>query len=583
MPSVRWRSFARSVGVLAASALVLGVGFATSPPALGADEVAAQAASIHGTIVRPPNFTTSLSETIHVWREDGTRQSSVTSSSEGHFQVDVPAGTYRIQFSSHSGSILSMFWGDVSKAVDAPTLTVAPGQVVEGLEIRPVTPAWITGTVISTHMYPAGYYVELYSASGDKIESDALSPGTSRIGFAGLYPGRYKMAFRHYGLDGVEVLWHGGEDLESATDLVTLSTETLVLPRIELTAFADSIPHPAVAGTLAVGNPVSVTRANDWMYPYDAEFAYRWFADGVPVSGAADRQLWLESIHLGRRMQVEVVAAGTGFLPTTRRTPVTPRIPLIDKPTIAGHARTGDELTARPGVWTPSTTFTYQWFADGVAIVGANGPIFVPKISQDSKQLSVAVTGARPGFASATVTSSSTLRVTRWTSPTIVGELSVGSTVSANPNRWSTGTSFKYRWYADGKPVTPATTGSNLTLDAGLQGRRLTVTVYGQQNGSSYTVASSLPSDRVAIASAPGVTGTRAVGGTLAALPGAWTTGTTFAYQWYADGRAITGATRSTLVLKLAQRGKQISVTVEGRRLGYATVSRTSPRTKPIV
>jgi hypothetical protein len=82
----------------------------------------------------------------------------------------------------------------------------------------------------------------------------------------------------------------------------------------------------------------------------------------------------------------------------------------------------------------------------------------------------------------------------------------------------------------------------------------------------------------------PTVRGVSAVGKTLSAAEGTWTTypAPTFTYQWYACTRAataarstvpstckkITGATRSTLKLTSAQRGKYVTVLVTGTSAG---------------
>lgn len=81
------------------------------------------------------------------------------------------------------------------------------------------------------------------------------------------------------------------------------------------------------------------------------------------------------------------------------------------------------------------------------------------------------------------------------------------------------------------------------------------------------------------------VAGTAQVGGTMTALPGAWTpTPTTTSLQWFADGRAIQGETRSELALTAALAGKVITVAQTGSRSGYVdqtVVSQPSPAVRP--
>ncbi|QTV79164.1 hypothetical protein [Microbacterium sp. NIBRBAC000506063] len=55
----------------------------------------------------------------------------------------------------------------------------------------------------------------------------------------------------------------------------------------------------------------------------------------------------------------------------------------------------------------------------------------------------------------------------------------------------------------------------------------------------------------------PTISGTARVGQTLKAKTGTWTTGTKYKYQWYADGKAISGATKSSLKLPTSAGGRR--------------------------
>jgi hypothetical protein len=64
----------------------------------------------------------------------------------------------------------------------------------------------------------------------------------------------------------------------------------------------------------------------------------------------------------------------------------------------------------------------------------------------------------------------------------------------------------------------------------------------------------------------PTITGTPKVDSTLTAHTGTWSPEPTFAFQWNADGVAISGATSSTFVPTGAEVGKAITVTVTGTK-----------------
>jgi SpoIID/LytB domain protein len=75
----------------------------------------------------------------------------------------------------------------------------------------------------------------------------------------------------------------------------------------------------------------------------------------------------------------------------------------------------------------------------------------------------------------------------------------------------------------------------------------------------------------------PTVSGTVAVGSVLTAVPGAWVpTPGQLAYQWLANGAAISGATTSTYTVRAADQGRTLSVRVTGTRTGTIAASATS-------
>jgi hypothetical protein len=78
----------------------------------------------------------------------------------------------------------------------------------------------------------------------------------------------------------------------------------------------------------------------------------------------------------------------------------------------------------------------------------------------------------------------------------------------------------------------------------------------------------------------PVISGTAKVGRTLKTTNGTWSpAATSYKYQWYANGKAITGATKSSLVLKSAQKGKKITVKVIALRTDHKDGSAVSKPT----
>ncbi len=81
--------------------------------------------------------------------------------------------------------------------------------------------------------------------------------------------------------------------------------------------------------------------------------------------------------------------------------------PQVSTPTpiLSGTPTVGSAFGVNTGTWDSGVTLKYQWYADDSAISGATGSTFTPNEEQLGRQLSVAVTGSRPGFMDATRTS----------------------------------------------------------------------------------------------------------------------------------------------------------------------------------
>ncbi|WP_395691968.1 CHAP domain-containing protein [Nocardioides sp.] len=79
--------------------------------------------------------------------------------------------------------------------------------------------------------------------------------------------------------------------------------------------------------------------------------------------------------------------------------------------------------------------------------------------------------------------------------------------------------------------------------------------------------------------SAPVITGVAKVGSLLRATSGSWApTDVTVAYQWWANGRRISGATHTGLRLTTARLGQVVTVTTTASKLGYPTrTARSAP------
>ena len=166
--------------------------------------------------------------------------------------------------------------------------------------------------------------------------------------------------------------------------------------------------------------------------------------------------------------------------------------------------------------------------------------------------------------------------------PKITGTLAVGSTLKAQPGKWTAKTKFTYRWLRDAVAIGKATKAS-YKLTSADAGKQLSVEVTGKRSGYTTVSRTSVATPKVVSAPTPTISGTAVVGSTLTATTKAWSDGMKLTYQWLRSGKKIKGATKDTYVLTTSDNGKQLTVQVTGEQDGWATIARTSAKTKKVM
>jgi 5'-nucleotidase len=81
---------------------------------------------------------------------------------------------------------------------------------------------------------------------------------------------------------------------------------------------------------------------------------------------------------------------------------------------VNGTPKVGRTLGMSTGNWSPSgLTFAYQWLLNGTPISGQTASTLKVTSAYDGKRISVRVTGSRTGYASTTVISAQSAKVTK--------------------------------------------------------------------------------------------------------------------------------------------------------------------------
>ena len=473
---------------------------------------------------------------------------------------------------------------------------------------RPV--AYITGTAPGYATATAAWGVNTVGGtaptmSGSLSITGDLSVGSTATAHAGTFTPAVEYPSWWWYLDGRPIFGAQGDTIEITSDMRGKKLEARITAynwdngdneyfnRVSVTVpGAISGSTPTVTGTTAVGSTLT---ANAGTWTTGTTLAHQWLRDGAPISGATATTYPLVAADQGKAIAVRVTGTKTGYDPVVKTSAATSAIQgvftTVPTPTIAGTTAVGSTLTANPGTWAPAgATFTYQWYRSGTAISGATASTYTLTASDQTKTMTVKVTGVLSGYVSRSSTSAATaavLGVFAAPVPTISGTKAVGYTLNAGLGTWTpAATTYTYQWYRSGAAISGATA-STYKLTSTDVGKTMTVKVTGVRSGyvtkSVVSAATSAVLKVFTTAPVPTISGTRKVGSTLTAVVGTWSptpTGTT--YKWYRSGVLISGATARTYTLTSTDRGKTIKVVVTRSLAGYLTTSRTSAATAAI-
>ncbi len=259
----------------------------------------------------------------------------------------------------------------------------------------------------------------------------------------------------------------------------------------------------------------------------------------------------------------------------------------------------GDPLMVWP-FWLEAegVSSSYQWYRDGKKIPGDTGHQHIFVAADKGKKLHAVVTGTKTGYAPTRVVSEAgtfDFKLTFPGRPTIVpnGVPFAGLVLHASTSYATDGRpwyirpdDFSFQWKRNGKPIAGATTDRYLvTLED--VGTKISVTVRPlakglTTNASTSKSTSTVVNRSVVNISTPKVSGSAKAGSTLRATTGKWNENAkTFAFQWYANGDPIQGATKPSYKIAAGLVGQKITVKVTATG-DYASSTAISAKTSTV-
>lgn len=317
-------------------------------------------------------------------------------------------------------------------------------------------------------------------------------------------------------------------------------------------------------------------------------FTFQWYRDGVAIAGETGTDYTLTDTDVGAVIRVDVSYTddeGTDETVSSNNTATVANINDVatGTVTITGAATEDETLSATHAITdddgTSTSTFSYQWYRDGVAISGATNSTYTLSDADVGAVIRADVSFTDDNGGNETISSGNTTAITNVNdvatgTVTITGTAEEDQTLTASQTITDddgTSTSvFDYQWYRDGVAIAGATN-STYTLGDDDVGAVMRVDVsFTDDKGGSETLSSAnttavanindAPTGTVTIAGTPQEDETLTANHTIADDDG--TTTSTFTYQWYRDGVAISGATATQWTLTQDDVGAEIHVAV---------------------
>ena len=163
--------------------------------------------------------------------------------------------------------------------------------------------------------------------------------------------------------------------------------------------------------------------------------------------------------------------------------------------------------------------------------------------------------------------------------PSITGDNSPGSTLTAAAGPLDSGVALSFQWLSDGENI-PGQNSSSILITNDMVGKDLQARIFARKPGTLAQVARTsnvkVTERLFEYSPTPTLNGILIVGERITAISGEWDSGVVLTYSWFRGSSQILGATESTYDLTELDLEQEISVKVTGTKLGYRTTTKQS-------
>ncbi len=343
--------------------------------------------------------------------------------------------------------------------------------------------------------------------------------------------------------------------------------------------------------------PIKLTAYPSGLSEEGIHFTYQWFRGSKAIKGATGADYFVKAKDRDKFIKVRVTAKKSGYVTQTLTTPPQFYTIIGDTPTISGSVGLGNVLTAELSAFTVGSAsidpdLTYQWYRNNKRISGQTAETYTIVDADLGKRLSVKVTGSAEGTWLPFIRTSDKTEVVR--EAAFDGTLG-GSAYASYDGDYplldvstfgiaDDGVVIKVQWFRNGNAITKLRTTTTYKLTKKDYGKYISAKIVATKPGFTQQVLWDEPIDYSLHASGKPTLDIPQphVGETVTVTPPAYSPSTSLMvrYQWYRDGKAISGATTDTYTLVGADKGKRLSVKVTALRATYIPSIQTVKATK---